>query len=122
MVPLVATLVHSSCKESGSIFEAAAGHYSKIRWERSKGLLLKPDESLTPSALLKAWPKVRDFANADHPNSVSQVCSMSTKPIADVQQVADSMALLEKAQKLPSNAQGDTIHFAGKVALVTGGA
>ena len=70
VVPLVATLVHSSNKESGSIFEAGAGHYSKIRWERSKGLLLRPDETLTTGALLQDWSKVRDFTNADHPTRV----------------------------------------------------
>lgn len=37
VVPLVGVLTHSSCRENGSIFEAGAGHYSKIRWERSKG-------------------------------------------------------------------------------------
>jgi multifunctional beta-oxidation protein len=70
VVPLVAVLVHSSNKESGSIFEAQAGHFSKIRWERSKGALLKPDESLTPGALLGQWSKVRDWTNADHPSNV----------------------------------------------------
>ena len=97
-------LVHSSNKESGSIFEAAAGHFSKIRWERSKGLLLKPDESLTPGAVLRGWSKVRDFENADHPNSV-----------------ADSMGLLQQAMKLPTNENCEELDFAGKVALVTGG-
>ena len=84
VAPLVAVLVHFSCKESGSIFEASAGHYSKIRWERSKGLLLKPDDSLTPSALLKAWPKVRDFTNADHPTSVSAMLRFSVRADSDV--------------------------------------
>ena len=30
VVPLVGVLTHSSCKETGSIFEAGIGHYSKI--------------------------------------------------------------------------------------------
>jgi multifunctional beta-oxidation protein len=70
VVPLVAVLVHASNKESGSIFEAQAGHFSKIRWERSKGALLKPDVSLTPGGLLKAWDEVKDWTNAEHPNNV----------------------------------------------------
>jgi multifunctional beta-oxidation protein len=37
VVALPIYLVHADCKESGSIFEAGAGHYSKIRWERSRG-------------------------------------------------------------------------------------
>lgn len=71
VVPLVAVLVHKSNTESGSIFEAAAGHFSKIRWERSKGLVLRADETLTPGALLKNWAKVRDFTGAEHPTYVS---------------------------------------------------
>ncbi|KAK3623638.1 hypothetical protein LTR56_021501 [Elasticomyces elasticus] len=104
VVPLVATLVHRSSKETGSIFEAAAGHFAKIRWERSKGLRLRADDSLTPGALLQGWPKVRDFTDAEHPNSV-----------------ADSMALLHEALKLPRNDPGESFDFTGKVALVTGG-
>ncbi|TKA75761.1 Peroxisomal hydratase-dehydrogenase-epimerase [Friedmanniomyces simplex] len=104
VAPLVATLVHASCKESGSIFEAAAGHYSKVRWVRSKGLVLRADDSLTPGALLKGWAKVRDFRDAEHPT-----------------RVADSMALLQEALQLPPNEPGESLDFAGKVALVTGG-
>ncbi len=53
VVPLVGVLVHESCKESGSIFEAGAGHYSKIRWQRSKGFYAKPDASLTADVILR---------------------------------------------------------------------
>lgn len=104
VVPLVGTLVHSSCQETGSIFEAAAGHFSKIRWERSQGLLLKPDDGLTADALLRDWGRVVDFSNAEHPT-----------------RVADSMALLEKASQMPNNQPGDPLTFQGRVALITGG-
>ncbi|KAF2099226.1 Fox2 protein [Rhizodiscina lignyota] len=104
VVPLVAVLVHSSNKETGSIFEAAAGHFSKIRWERSKGLLLRPDDSLNPDAVLKGWNTIIDFKDAEHPN-----------------RVADSMGLLRKALQLPKNAPSQSFDFKGRVALVTGG-
>ena len=104
VVPLVAILVHSSNKETGGIFEAGAGHFSKLRWERSEGALMKPDESFTPGVVLKNWNKIHDFSqNAEHPN-----------------RVADSMALLEQASALPPNPPGEHIDFNGKVALVTG--
>ncbi|KAK3114188.1 bifunctional hydroxyacyl-CoA dehydrogenase/enoyl-CoA hydratase fox2 [Teratosphaeriaceae sp. CCFEE 6253] len=106
VVPLVATLVHASSKESGSIFEAGAGHYAKIRWERARGLLLRPDETLTPGSLLRSWSEVRDFTDAEHPTRAS---------------VADSMDLLQQAMKLPPSDAGEEFDFAGKVALVTGG-
>lgn len=105
VVPVVALLVHpSNEKETGSIFEIGGGHVSKMRWERSKGALLKPDESWTPSAILKKWDQITDFSEPSHPSAP-----------------AEFMDLLEEAQKLPENPQGEKIDFNGKVCLVTGG-
>lgn len=104
VVPLVGVLCHESCKETGSIFEAAAGHYSKIRWERSKGFLARPDDGLTPGLLLQNWNRVTDFTDAEHPN-----------------QPQDIMAVLEKASDLPANQVDSSVNLKGRVALVTGG-
>lgn len=103
VVPLVAVLVHSSCKETGSIFEAGAGHIAKIRWERAKGALLKADDSLTPGAILAKWDKVNDFSEPSHPTGPN-----------------DFMDLLQEGMKLPSSAPAKQPDFTGKVALVTG--
>jgi multifunctional beta-oxidation protein len=103
VVPLVATLVHPSCQESGSIFEAAAGHYSKIRWERSRGFLARPDENMTAGLLIRNHDKIVDYTNAEHPNGV-----------------ADSMALLQQTTKLPPNPPNNDVNFKDKVVLVTG--
>ena len=104
-VPLVAVLVHSSFHESGSVFEAAAGRYSKIRWERSKGLLVRPDQSLTAAMLLKKYEKIVDWANADHPT-----------------RTADIMRLLKIAMVTPPACQpNESLSFYGRVVLVTGG-
>jgi multifunctional beta-oxidation protein len=104
VVPLVAFLVHPSCKESGSIFEAGAGHFSKIRWERSRGFIARPDDSLTAELVLRNHSKIMDFTNAEHPT-----------------EVADSMALLERAMAQPSGVAGNQLSFRGRVVLVTGG-
>lgn len=104
VVPLVGVLTHSSCKESGSIFEAAAGHYSKIRWERSQGFIAKPDNSMTGDLILRNYSKIVDFTNANYPKSV-----------------ADSVGLLEKSMKMPSAPLGQQLNYKGRVALVTGG-
>jgi multifunctional beta-oxidation protein len=104
VVPFVAVLTHESVKESGSTFEAAAGHFSKITWQRSKGLLLRPDDTLTPDVLLRNWHRIGDFSS---PEGSAQVGNM--------------MDILENAMKLPKNVPGDALNFTGKVALITGG-
>jgi multifunctional beta-oxidation protein len=104
VVPLVAVLVHPSCQESGSIFEAAAGHFSKIRWERSRGFIARPDQSLTADLVLRNHSKIVDFTNADHPMGP-----------------ANAIELLERAMKQPSSTGGDRLSFKGRVVLVTGG-
>lgn len=104
VVPLVGVLSHESCRESGSIFEAAAGHFSKIRWERSKGFQARPDDSLIANVLLKNWKQVVDFADAEHPNQPSHLIER-----------------LEKALELPPASGDSSISLQGKVALVTGG-
>lgn len=103
VVPIVAVLVHPSCQESGSIFEAGAGHFSKIRWERSRGFIARPDENLTAELVLRHHSEIMDFTNAEHPT-----------------EVADSMALLEKAMAQPRSIAGDQLNFRGRVVLVTG--
>lgn len=108
VVPLVAVLVHSSnTTESGSIFEAAGGHFSKIRWERSKGAYFRPDDSFTAAAVVKRWGEVVDFdaKGAEWPKTT-----------------ADMMARLEEAKKAPKGETGEEMDFKGKVVLVTGGA
>lgn len=104
VVPLVGVLVHSSCSETGSIFEAGAGHYSKIRWQRSKGFLARPDDSLTPDVVLRNYDRIVDFSTG------------SSYP----QSVANSVDLLEEALAQPSAMIGDQLDFKGRVVLVTG--
>ena len=105
VVPIVAVLVHSSnTKETGSIFQIEAGFISKIRWERSEGAFLRPDDSLTPGIILKNWNTILDFSrNPQYPNRASH-----------------SMNNLKKASSLPRHPKTEQPDFRGKVALVTG--
>ncbi len=105
VVPVVAFLTHKdNTKENGGIFEVGGGHVSKLRWERSRGLLLKADDSYTPGAILKQWNKVIDFSNPQHPTGTN-----------------DFLGLLEESLKLGPNPQGEKLDFTGRVVLVTGG-
>ncbi|KIX96136.1 uncharacterized protein Z520_07914 [Fonsecaea multimorphosa CBS 102226] len=104
VVPLVGVLVNEKCHESGSIFEAAAGHYSKIRWERSKGFLARP-EDLTADVVLQNWEKIVDWAGAEHPKEPAKI-----------------LQFLDEAKSLPktSTSASNRVSFQGRVVLVTG--
>lgn len=104
VVPVAVVLAHpSNTHETGGIFQAASGHVSKLRWERSKGALLKPDENLTAGAIIRKWNDIVDFSQPTYPTGVA--------PFLD---------LLEEAQAMSSSAPEQPIDFNGKVALITG--
>ena len=68
VAPLVVYLAHPSCQESGSIFEASAGSYKKLRWERTEGLNLFPEqEPADLDAIAENWEKIVDFSETEHP-------------------------------------------------------
>jgi multifunctional beta-oxidation protein len=104
VVPLVAYLCHESSTENGSLFEIGAGFVSKLRRERSKGVVFKADASFTPGAVGAKMQQISDFTNPDYPQSI-----MDT----------DWVGLLEKAKALKTN-QGPKLEYAGRVAVVTG--
>ncbi len=72
VAPLVAYLAHTSCEESGSFFEASAGSFRKLRWERTEGLNVFPEETpVTVDTIASHWGEITDFALAEHPTSMS---------------------------------------------------
>jgi multifunctional beta-oxidation protein len=104
VVPLVAYLCHESCTENGSLFEVGAGFVSKLRRERSKGVVFKADSTFTPGAVAAKMGQISDFTNPDYPSSILDT---------------DWLALLERAKGLTSN-QGPQLSYSGRVAVVTG--
>ena len=73
VAPLVAWLAHQDCMESGSMFEASAGSFKKLRWERSIGLNLDPDvDDVSIDAVASNWEKIVDFSDSEHPADMGQ--------------------------------------------------
>jgi len=103
VVPLVAVLTHKSNTETGSLYEAGGGHIAKLRWERSKGALLKTDDTLTPGALLNKWKEVVDYSNPEHP----------TGP-------ANAMEVLDAAAQCAPSPPAEELDFKDKVVVITG--
>ena len=73
IAPLIAFLSHQSCEESGSMFEASAGSFKKIRFERSRGLNLDPREgAITVDQIAESWSQIVDFSESEYPKSMAE--------------------------------------------------
>ncbi len=70
IAPLIAYLAHPQCLETGSLFEASAGVFKKVRWERSEGLTLDVAQPLTLSAIADGWERLTDFSRSEHPQDM----------------------------------------------------
>jgi len=68
VAPLVVYLAHEDCQESGTIFEASAGSFKKLRWERTEGLNVYPEQdTLDINTIAENWDKITDFSESEHP-------------------------------------------------------
>ncbi|KAL0078035.1 hypothetical protein J3Q64DRAFT_1825042 [Phycomyces blakesleeanus] len=105
VTPVVGYLCHENTEDNGGVYEVGGGFVSKLRWERSSGVVFKADETFTPTAVAAKWDAINDFDQAEYPTSV-----MDT----------DFMALLERAKAADANPTGEPLSFAGQVAVVTG--
>ena len=57
VAPLVAAITHPDGPDaSGKVLVLGAGYISEIRWERSRGVVFKTDDSFTPSAVSTVLP------------------------------------------------------------------
>ncbi|CAH1795822.1 unnamed protein product, partial [Owenia fusiformis] len=86
VAPLVAWLCHDSCSETGGIFECGAGWMSKLRYEKSKGVVVrKKNQAFTPEAVRENWEKIVDFTESNHPTSITEGMTHLMAAISEVE-------------------------------------
>ena len=73
IAPLIAFLSHVSCEETGSMFEASAGSFKKVRFERSSGLNLDPrKDAITVDQIAESWSQIVDFSESEYPKNMGE--------------------------------------------------
>jgi 3-hydroxyacyl-CoA dehydrogenase/3a,7a,12a-trihydroxy-5b-cholest-24-enoyl-CoA hydratase len=76
VVPLVAYLAHEDTEETGSLFEAGAGYFAKLRWQRTVGVSYDYDQ-ITPENIARDWEKLTDWTDATNPETLNDtLCEM----------------------------------------------
>ncbi|MBX9730415.1 MAG: SDR family oxidoreductase [Sphingomonas sp.] len=72
VTPLVVRLCAEHNRESGSLFELAAGWMAKLRWERTRGVSFDPATEITAETVDDAWEQLCSFDETDHPATVRE--------------------------------------------------
>ena len=74
VAPIVSVLAHDSCPDTGEIFEVAAGWLAKVRFQRAKGVFLKPPFSA--EEILKNWSRSGDYSEPDYPQEIHETIAI----------------------------------------------
>lgn len=113
IAPLVLYLSSADNTEiNGQIFEVAAGFFAQIRWERSGGVLFKPDDSFTAESVAAKFDEICNFDDAKRPELLK-----TQHPFM----LNDYLSLNEAAREVATNSSaGGSVSLKGKVVLITG--
>lgn len=114
IAPLVLYLSSDANEElNGEIFEVAAGFFAQIRWERSGGVLFKPDDSFTPESVAKKIDQILDFDDSSKPDLLKN---------QHPKMLNDYLSLNEAARQLGANdsAGAAPVNVKGRVVVITG--
>jgi len=67
VAPMVAYLCHETVPVSGKLYEASAGWFAEIRWQRSKGAFLDIDKGYCVEDIRDNMKKISDFTESVDP-------------------------------------------------------
>ena len=77
VAPVVTLLSHESCPDSGEVLEVAAGWISKVRYQRAKGVFLRPP--FTAEQVVDSWSRAGDYSEPDYPQEIHETIMICIK-------------------------------------------
>jgi len=72
VAPLVGYLAHPECAETGGLFEASAGVYKKVRWQRAVGLEVDITQPIKLDDIANGWQQIVDFSEPEYPTDMRE--------------------------------------------------
>ena len=70
VAPVVTLLSHETCPDSGEVLEVAAGWISKVRYQRAKGVFMRPP--FTAEQVQANWNSAGDYSECDYPKEIHE--------------------------------------------------
>lgn len=98
MIPVIAYLSSEECKDSGEIIEMCGKWVSKVRWQRSEGVLFA--NSMTPEDVRDKWEDIGKYGpNSEYPLESSSSLTRMME-LYDSNKVSDHVLLSDDLFKM----------------------